>query len=161
MNNHPNHDEQSWDVFRYVSCEMSPGEETYFEQLLAEDQNLREEVANMVLTMARADKAHLAVRSIPATANARGNRLRVRRLIVSAAALALLATLAITLTQQPDKARSNAESVAAAWAESINEEEFELPELEDDFEFASFEFEGDDDWIVDVVTAANEESSIN
>lgn len=163
MNNqNQNPDEQNWDVFRYVAGEMSSGEETHFEQLLEHDQALREEVASMVCVMAKVDNAHTAVtvkHSVPD--RSRATKLRVRRILVSVAALALLATLAVTLMPKPQLSDSNTESVAIAWAEAIDADEFELPEQNDDFEFASLDFDGDDDWIVDAMTTADAEPSIN
>ncbi len=160
MNNgNPNPDDQGWDVFRYVSDEMSLGEEQHFEQLLEQDQSLREQVASMVLTLAKIDKAHATSKVSPAIAK-RSAKLRVRRLIVSIAALVAIAALAVTLTPRPAQSDIDTESVALAWAESVGIDEFELPEQEDNFEFASDEFDTDDDWIADVVAAANE-SSVN
>jgi ferric-dicitrate binding protein FerR (iron transport regulator) len=160
MNNHnPNPDEQSWDVFRYVAEEMTPDEEQHFEQLLESDQALREQVANMVSTMAMVDQVHATSKVSPAVAK-RAATLRVRRLIVSVAALVAIATLAVNLMPSPSQADAETDSVAMAWAESLETDEFELPEQEDNFEFASFEIDGDDDWIADVVTAVNE-SSVN
>lgn len=156
----PNPDEQHWDVFRYVSGEMSAGEEAYFEDRLANDQQLREEVASMVSMLGKVDNAFATAKVTPAEA-ARVARLRIRRIVVSVAALILFATLAIVLTPRNELSNSNAESVAVAWAEAIDAEEFELPEQDADFEFASFEMDNEDDWIVDVVTAVNDESAIN
>ena len=85
----------------------------------------------------------------------------MRRVLVSVAALALLATLAVTLIPKSDLSDSNAESVAIAWAESIDDDEFELTEQNDDFEFASIDFDGDDDWIVDAMSMADIDPSIN
>ena len=158
-NNNPNPDEQSWDVFRYVAEEMTPDEEQHFEQLLESDQALREQVANMVSTMAMVDQVHATSKVSPAVAK-RAATLRVRRLIVSVAALVAIATLAVNLMPSPSQADAETDSVAMAWAESLETDEFELPEQEDNFEFASFEIDGDDDWIADVVTAVNE-SSVN
>lgn len=164
MTNHnQNPDDQNWDVFRYVAGEMTQGEETQFEQLLEHDQSLREEVANMVCMSSKIDEAHSAAKvSVSDRSDrSRAAKLRVRRMLVSVAALALLATLAIALMPKPQLTESNAESVAIAWAESVDADEFELPELEDDFEFASLDFDGDDDWIVDAMTATDDETSIN
>lgn len=160
-NNNPNPDEQNLDVFRYVAEEMSPGEEQHFEQLLQQDQTLREQVASMVSTMAMVDKAYATSKVSPAIAK-RTAKLRTRRLIVSVAALIAIATLAVSLVQSPARSDSDAESIAMAWAESVGSDEFELPELEDNIEFASFELESEDDWIVDVVVAVNEDpASLN
>jgi len=159
MNNeNQNPDDQDFDVFRYVAEEMTADEELRFEERLGHDQKLREQVANMVSTMATVDNVFANAKVSPADSN-RAARLRVRRIVVSVAALVLFATLAITLMPQPDMPESNTESVAIAWAEALDSEEFELPEPEDDFEFAAIEFESDDDWIVDVVNAAIEASS--
>ena len=158
-NRNQNSDDQNWDVFRYVAGEMSTEEETQFEQLLEHDQVLREKVANMVCTMADVDKAHSTAK-VSVADRSRAAKLRFRRVLVSAAALALLATLTVTLMPKPNKADLNAESVAIAWAESVHAYEFELPEQDDDIEFASIEFDGDDDWIVDAMSA-DDETSIN
>jgi ferric-dicitrate binding protein FerR (iron transport regulator) len=154
-NNNSNLDEQSWDVFRYVAEEMTPDEEQRFEQLLESDQALREKVASMVSTMAMVDQVH-ATSKVSAAIAKRAAKIRVRRLIVSVAALVAIATLAINLMPAPSQADAETESVAMAWAESLETDEFELPEQEDSFEFASFEIESDDDWIADVVAAVNE-----
>jgi len=155
-NDNQNLDGQDWDVFRYVAEEMSAGEEQRFEQLLESDQALREQVANMVSTMAVVDKTYATTSVAPAVAQ-RAAKLRVRRLLVSVAALAAIATLTVTLTMPPpSQSDFDSESIAMAWAESLEVDEFKLPEQEDNFEFASFEIETDDDWIDDVVTAVNE-----
>ena len=154
-NNNSNPDEQSWDVFRYVAEEMTPAEELHFEQLLESDQALREQVASMVSTMAMVDQVHATSKVSPVIAR-RAAKLRVRRLIVSVAALVAIAALAINLMPSPSQADAETESVAMAWAESLETDEFELPEQEDNFEFASLEVESDDDWIADVVAAVNE-----
>ena len=158
-NDNPNPDQQNLDVFRYVSAEMSADEEQLFEQRLSQDQALREEVANMVSTMAVVDRSYATAKVSPATAK-RSASVRVRRLIVSAAALVAIAVLAINLMPSGTQPDVESDSVALVWAESVEFEEFELPEQEDDFEFASFEFEGDDDWIDDVVAAVNESPTI-
>ena len=162
-NENSNPEDPSWDVFRYVAGEMSSDEEARFEQLLEHDQSLREEVAGMVCMMAKVDQAHTAVEVSVPDRNRRSHsaKHRVRRVLVSVAALALLATLAVTLIPKSDLSDSNAESVAIAWAESIDGDEFELTEQNDDFEFASIDFDGDDDWIVDAMSMADIDPSIN
>lgn len=159
-NENSNPDIQNWNVFRYVADEMTPDEEAHFEQLLEHDQSLREEVADTVCMLAKVDKAHAAVK-VSVSDRSRASKRGVRRILVSVAALALLATLAVALIPESQLPDSNTESVAIAWAESIDADEFELPEQNDDFEFASLDFDGDDDWIVDAMTAADAEPSIN
>ena len=163
-NNIPNPDDHNWDVFRYVAGEMSAGEESGFEQLLEHDQSLREEVAGMVAMLAKVDKAHGAdgAAKVSLPDRSRAAKLRVRRLIVSAAALVLFAALAVALTAPGQQGSdSTSESIAIAWAESIDAPEFELPEQDDDFEFTSLDFEDDDDdWIVYAI-AADDDPSIN
>jgi len=164
-NENSNPDDQNWHVFRYVAGEMTPDEEAQFEQLLEHDQSLREEVAGMVCMMAEVDQAHTAVThtafKVSVSDRSQTAKRRVRRVLASVAALALLATLAVALIPDSELPDSNAESVAIAWAESIDGYEFELTEQNDDFEFASLDFDGDDDWIVDAMTAADTEPSIN
>jgi len=153
-NQQQNPDDQSWDVFRYVAGEMSSDEETQFEQQLEHDQALREEVAGMVGMLAMVDQSQPAVKvSLPD--RSRAANFRLRRILVSVAAVALLATLAVALMPKPELSDSNAESVAIAWAESLDADEFDLPVQDDDFEFASLDFNGDDDWIAEAVGATS------
>lgn len=153
--NNQNSTDQNFDVFRYVSEEMTSAEEVRFEERLGEDQELRERVAKMVSTMATVDNVFDNAKVSPAVA-ARSAKLRARRLFVSAAALALMATLAIALIPQRESSESDAESIAIAWSEAAESTEFVLPESEDDFEFASIEFEDDADWISDAINLASE-----
>jgi len=157
-NEHQNSNDTNFDVFRYIAEEMSAEEELHFEERLGSDQQLREQVASMVSTMAAVDNVFATSKVSPAVSD-RAAKLRVRRIVVSVAALVLFATLAITLMPQPDMTKSDTESIAIAWAEAVDAEEFELPEQEDDFEFAAFEFESDDDWIADVVNAVSDDSA--
>ena len=152
--------EQDFDVFRYVAEEMTTQEEHAFEQRLAEDQQLRQQVATMVSSMAVVDKVFATAKVSPADSR-RATKLRIRRIVVSLAALLLIGTLAIVLTPRPDITESDTESIAIAWAEAVNSEEFELPEQEDDFEFAAIDFDSDDEWISDVVNAVGDDPSLN
>lgn len=146
------------DVFRYISNEMSIEEEQRFESELESNQPLREKVANMVCTMATVDNA-FADSKVSLSRNSDSSRRRVRRLLVSIAALVLFATLAITLLPGQPASDPDADSVAIAWAESVGNEEFELPELIDDEEFASIDFDSDDDWLIEVVNATSEDTA--
>lgn len=146
------------DVFRYVANEMATEEEQRFETELEHNQPLREQVANMVCTMATVDNA-LADSKVTPASKSRTKRLHVVRIAVAAAALVLLATLAITMTPGQPSSDAEADSIAIAWAESVSSEEFDLPEQIEDNEFASVDFESDDDWLVEVVYAANEDSA--
>lgn len=160
MKNQANNNEQDFDVFRYVAEEMTREEEQLFEERLGQDQELREQVANMVCSMATVDNVFATAKVSPADAS-RAAKLRVRRIVVSLAAMVLIGALAITLIPSADLPESEAESVAIAWAEAVDAEEFELPEQEDDFEFASFEFDGDDDWIAEAVNAVGDPTPLN
>lgn len=155
--------DQDFDVFRYVAEEMTLGEEQSFEQRLADDQQLREKVTDMVCSMATVDNVFATAKVSPADSR-RAAKLRVRRIVVSLAAMLLIGTLAIVLTPKSEMAESDTESVAIAWAEAVDSEEFELPEQEDDFEFATLDFESDDDWIsevIEVTGAAGNDTGLN
>jgi len=138
--------DDEFDVFLYVTGEMSAEQETQFESQLAHDQGLRERVAEMVCTLATVDSVLAA---------AKPNRRTWLQVISSLAALVLLGTLAVTLIPQPNV--NEAESIAIAWAESVSEE-FELPEQMEEFVFTAFDFESDQDWVFDVVTATQKGS---
>lgn len=160
MKNQANNNEQDFDVFRYVAEEMTVEQERLFEERLAQDQQLREQVADMVCSMATVDRVYATAKVSPADSS-RAAKLRVRRIVVSLAAMLLIGTLAIVLTPRTEMTESDAESIAIAWAEAVDSEEFELPEQEDDFEFAAIDFENDDEWIFDVVNAAGDDSILN
>jgi hypothetical protein len=160
MKNQPENNQQGFNAFRYVAEEMTFEEEQRFEQRLEQDQQLREQVADMVCSMATVDHVFSNAKVSLADSN-RATRLRIRRIAVSLAGMLLIGTLAIVLTPRPEMTESAAESIAIAWAEAVDSEEFELPEPVDDFEFAAFEFESDDDWVSEVVNAAGDDPSLN
>ncbi len=151
-------DSRELDIFRYVADEMSIEEEQRFETELEHDQTLREQVAEMVCTMATVDNV-FAESKVSLASSSKGKPVRIGRIVASIAALALIATLAITLIPGQTASDSDADSIAIAWAESVGNEEFELPEDFDDNEFASIDFESDDDWLIEVVNATNEDTA--
>jgi anti-sigma-K factor RskA len=155
-----NMDDQHWDVFRYVAEEMTPEEESSFEQRLADDQSLREQVGKMTITLASVESAFASAKFKPVVAK-RDSRLHFKRMFVSAAAMVAIAALAIGLTMQPAETEPSEESIAIAWAESVEFDEFELVEEVDENEFAPVEFAADDeDWVASVVAAVDEETGI-
>lgn len=153
-----NMNDRHWDVFRYVAEEMSLEEEQSFEQRLAFDQDLREQVGKMTMSLASVEAALSQSKIKPVVAK-RESKLHFRRMFVTAAAMIAIATLAIGLTMQTAESEPSEESIAVAWAESVESAEFELLEQVDENEFAPIEFAADDgDWVAGVVAAVNEDT---
>ena len=152
-----NSDDQHWDVFRYVAEEMTIEEERRFESKLMHDQELREQVGKMTMTLADIEQVFSKpIKGLKPRSTA--NTFRVRRFAVSAAALVAISALAISFAWQPADPEPTTESVALAWAENFELEELDFPAVEEGAELTQLEFESDDDgdWIAGVVAAVNE-----
>lgn len=146
--------DQDWDVFRYVADEMTGEEELRFEDRLGQDQRLREQVAKMTMTLANVEQAFdrsCKTRQLKTVAA----DIRVRRFFVTAAAMVAIAALGISLSWPSPSVEPtpSAESIAIAWAQECEMNEFELSS-QDEGEDAALEFSStDDDWVAGVIAA--------
>ncbi len=158
-------DQQQWEVFLYVSGELSDDQELAFEKRLETDQELREQVASMTGGLGRIRESLVqSERPVPAASTAEAESSpepsELLRLIAIAAAI-LIGGLAFALmAQQPETPTDTNEAIALIWAESLGEaDENELAEWSNDgFEYDELDKNDldENDWIFDALQASEE-----
>lgn len=161
-----------WETFQYVAGELPLAQQQDFETRLESDQALRQQVAKMVSGLAIVADELQPIVSLRSTAMENDREPQatfwrpVRRVFLGVAALIAIGTLAIALTNRTEDMATD--SIAVAWADSLEEESFQEFDVDvdfavdvdfDEYELAAIEptvgLESDDesDWIFDAIVA--------